>query len=68
MVLKDTLGHGICILVSERHLQVNEAIRKTAAGKGATLIDVEPYWLEAVESLHGDTALFNKSETVHRTY
>lgn len=63
-VLKDMLGHGILIPVSERHLQVNDAARKAAAETGAALIDVERYWFEAVET-RGEKLFFNESETVH---
>jgi lysophospholipase L1-like esterase len=53
------------IMVSARHLQVNEAMRKAAVDTGAALIDVEPMWFQAVQDLHGDATLFDSGEVVH---
>lgn len=64
VVLQDPLGSGSSIPVSQRHLHINEEMRKAASETGCTLIDAERFWFEAVAA-HGDAALYNKGESVH---
>lgn len=49
---------------STRHAAMNEGFRIAAKALGVDLIDVEPYWLQAVAA-RGQDALFNLAQTVH---
>ena len=64
VVMQDPLGSGILIPVSQRHFEINKLMRQAAAESGASLIDVEKYWFEAV-SARGERALYGTGETVH---
>lgn len=72
-VIADFIGEGVSITVSHRALRVNQAMRDVCKEFGATLIDTERYWFEALQKFQLQTGsaagaegiLFNSSETVH---
>jgi hypothetical protein len=64
VLMQDPLANGILIPVSQRHLEINKLMRQAATESGASLIDVEKYWFEAV-SAKGENALYDTGETVH---
>jgi lysophospholipase L1-like esterase len=63
--VRDVVVPGVGVAPeSTRHAAVNEGFRWVANLLHVDLIDVEPYWLNAVAS-RGQDALFNVSQTVH---
>ena len=64
VLMQDPLANGILIPVSQRHLEINKLMRQAATETGASLIDVEMFWFEAV-SAKGEAALYSSGETVH---
>lgn len=58
------LPDGDRVEESTRHAAVNEGFRQIAAQDHVELIDVEPFWLRAVDKV-GEDALFNPNEVVH---
>ena len=73
MIPDDTLAESIVDVVapsgatvpcSYRHLRVNEVIRRACAELGVCVIDVEPFWFDAVAANDEDD-LFDVGEVVH---
>jgi hypothetical protein len=55
---------GVNIPASVRYLRGNDAIREIATEMKCLLLDVEPYWFDAVAQ-YGEDALFKPVEYVH---
>ena len=63
-VVTVTSPSGARVPAAYRFLRVNETLRQLAADTGSILIDVEPYWFDAVAK-YGEDALFNTGQYNH---
>jgi len=69
----DVLGEGVNISIDHRMFRINQCMRQVAAEQGCILLDVERYWLEALQKhriasgsmLAAEALMYDGSEYLH---